>query len=278
MVPNIPPEVTLIILQYIMHGPKLRIRADRSSDLSTMVMGTAHEAPMYATVSRAWQHVIERETFREIRLDLDRLKHWESIMTPRRRGYVTILHLDILLPRYFDAAWAQVETEEEQRHNNLIATATIKEFIEQLSTWKKEDVSAGHILTLFMHAYSPSDEGHWTREAWKDRRAWPGIKWPQIYEKRYENSVLELIDLDTSRLPEVFAISHIRNNYQSKRHVAPALVSALIGRLRNVRKATVVAWDDPKESSERRHRIRTGEKQHCDSHDKLGENIADQSG
>ncbi|KAK6220678.1 hypothetical protein LQW54_001869 [Pestalotiopsis sp. IQ-011] len=264
MAPNIPPEVTLMILGYIMHGPKQSICADRSSDMSSMVMGAAHEAPMYAAVSRTWQDVIERETFRELRLDLDRLKHWESIMTPRRRGYVTIIHLDVLLPRYFDAAWAQVETEEEQRQNNLIATATIKEFIEQLSTWKKEDVPAGHILSLWMHAYSPSDEGHWTREEWKDRRAWPGTKWPQIYEKRYENSVLELIDLDASRLSEVFAISHIRNDYHPGRHVAPALVSALIGRLRNVRKATFVAWDDPKESSERRHRIRTGEKQQCD--------------
>lgn len=259
MMQDLPPEIIHMVLEYIMYGPKFQLSLSRGTDFSHMVMGIAHEAPMYATVSRIWQEIVERKTFQKLRMDLDRLREWGSIMTPRRCGYVSFLQLDIVLPRYFNAACGQVEAEEEQRQNSLVATATIKEFIEQLSTCKKEDLPAGHILEVWVQAYSPSDEGHWTREEWEDRRAWPRPKWPQIYEKRYENSVLELTDLDTSSLPEVFAITSINNNQRSGRHMAPALVCALTGRLRNARKTRFLAWDDPTESSARRHRIRTGE-------------------
>jgi hypothetical protein len=93
----------------------------------------------------------------------------------------------------------------------------------------------------------------------RERRLRRRPKWTQIYEKRYENSVLELKDIDTFlSLPEVYVIRSLSIAAMQARCFAPAAICALLDRLRNVRLTLCDVWDDIKDFSNRRHRVRAG--------------------
>ncbi|ETS79362.1 hypothetical protein PFICI_09215 [Pestalotiopsis fici W106-1] len=255
---TLPPEVMRRIIDLLIHEHRSVVTVDRSSEISHHRWALTKDAPVYASVCKFWQDIIERESFAILFLSLERLSDANTIMSPRRRGYVQSIHLQVILPHYFDAAWGQVETPEEQLDNSVITTATIKAFIEHMAKWKMEDLPKDRRLTVRLVAMSPSDEHYAPPEEMRQRQLWPRPKWKQIYEKRYENSVLELKDIHTfASLPEVSVIDVIDKPHTSgARHFAPAVVCALFGRLRNVRAATGHVWDDPRDYSDRRHRIR----------------------
>lgn len=262
MASTLPPEVMRRIIDLLIREHKYDVTVDRSGEISRYRWALTNDAPVYASVCKFWQNIIERESFAILFLSLDRLSDANTIMTPRRRGYVQSIHLQVILPRYFDAAWGQVETPEEQLENSVITTATIKAFIEHMAKWKIEDLPKDRQLTARLVAMSRSDERFAPPEEMRQRQLWPRPKWKQIYEKRYENSVLELRDIHTfASLPEVSVIDSIDKPHTTgPRHFAPAVVCALFGRLRNVRAADGHVWDDPRDYSDKRHRIRAGTK------------------
>ncbi|KAF7538964.1 hypothetical protein G7054_g2546 [Neopestalotiopsis clavispora] len=258
MASTLPPEVMRRIIDLLIREHKYDVTVDRSGEISRYRLALTNDAPVYASVCKFWQDIIERESFAILFLSLERLSDANTIMTPRRRGYVQSIHLQVILPRYFDAAWGQVETSEEQLENSVITTATIKAFIEHMAKWKIEDLPKDRRLTARLVAMSQSDERFAPPEEMRQRQLWPRPKWKQIYEKRYENSVLELRDIHTfASLPEVSVIEFIDKPHTAgPRHFAPGVVCALFGRLRNVRAADGHVWDDPRDYSDKRHRIR----------------------
>jgi hypothetical protein len=263
MAPAFPTEVIQSIIWHLIDIEKTRTYTSKDYDMRHHEWGYVDEAPLYATVNRVWQHIIERETFQYLYVNLDRLAQMNDIVNARRRSYVRIMWLHIVLPPYVGAAWGQVESEEDQRQNNISFTATIKAFVEQMSVWKPEETHAAG-LSVWFEAFSRNDDCHCDVEEIKQRRAYPR-KTPQIWRQRYENSILELEDLDVSQLPEIHAITELRMESRDRgRYYAGAAVITLLSCVRNAKFAMMLAArDNETDPLEKRRRLRNGKSSSC---------------
>lgn len=263
MAPAFPTEIMQSIIWHLIDVQKGETVTSMDGDMRHYSWGFVDEAPLYATVNNVWQHIIERETFECLYLNLDRLAQMGDIVNVRRRSYVRMIWLHIVLPPYVGAAWGQVETEEDQRQNNIVFTATIKAFLEQMSLWKPQEThQAG--LEMWFEAFSRNDDCHCDVEESEQRRAYPR-KTPQIWRQRYINSILELKDLDVLQLPEVHVITELRmDSIQRGRYYAGAALITLLARLRNAKVALILtSRDDETDRLEKRRRLRHGKNPMC---------------
>ncbi|CAH0016473.1 unnamed protein product [Clonostachys rhizophaga] len=134
---DLPPEIRLTILRQLEKHP---------------------QKSAYAAVSREWQAVIEKSTFRRLKLKEACLDAFDQ-MTQRQRGLVRHVCLDIELQRYACQSCGRLESETWRRANNRLATRALYKLFSILSTW--EPTREG--LTLELHAYSTSDKEHWLK-------------------------------------------------------------------------------------------------------------------
>ncbi|CAH0049085.1 unnamed protein product [Clonostachys solani] len=110
----------------------------------------------YAAVSKEWQAVIEKSTFRRLKLKETCLDEFDRIIQ-RQRGLVRHVCLDIELERYTCRCCNRWESMTWAHNNNKRATPPLFKLFSILSTW--EPTREG--LTLELNAYSTSDKEHW---------------------------------------------------------------------------------------------------------------------
>ncbi|KAM0264503.1 hypothetical protein ACHAQJ_000694 [Trichoderma viride] len=192
------------------------------------------DAGQYASVSLFWQDTIERKTFAELHLDLDRLSQLNSIVTPRRRGYVRTIQLNIALP--FPGPRRRPETENEKLRNNGALQATLEAFLRSLSQWDANEVHKGGGVTLSLNAPILADVGPHSPSSHLRGSQW---------KRRYEGSVLELTYPERiMQLAPVMAITKLERKYPPNfgRYISPVAMCALLAKLPTVKHAGIDWW------------------------------------
>lgn len=98
----LPLEIVQHIISYLTHDSQHSpdINNDyRLPDLSKK-RERSQSVARYAAVNSIWQDAIERETFADLTLNLNRFAEFQSIIAriPRRETYIRVIRLDVLLP------------------------------------------------------------------------------------------------------------------------------------------------------------------------------------
>lgn len=183
------PEILQRIIFFLTHDLRPGLEA-----LPPEFWNRRPDARHYASVSRFWQHEIERETFAYLHLDLHQLSQLNSIVTAQRRAYVRNIWLQIKLPE--PGPWRSRETNDKKLRNNQAFQAVLEAFLQSLSQWDAAEVHKGGVGLNF-YVPLPLDE---------PPARLLGIGLPQgLWEPRYRKSVLELTDPEriTRLLPAV---------------------------------------------------------------------------
>ncbi|KAI0010557.1 hypothetical protein F4779DRAFT_639190 [Xylariaceae sp. FL0662B] len=186
----------------------------------------------YATVDKAWQHAVERETFTELRLDLRRLAEADTILNgvPRRQKYVRTIRLNVVLPRP-DPALPPIKTTDERKQNDGALQDTFEAFLSTLNHW-----TPGPPVKLYLDAFAPADKGY--REEVKAPSA-------RVHGAMY-HSPLELQDPErVLRRGPVNIVTEVdmgRNRLIGRR-ISGAAVCALVARLPAAKKVSINWWD-----------------------------------
>jgi len=92
------------------------------------------QLPLYATLSRTWNKVIEARTFKTLAVQYTELASFRSIVTGSRREYVTHLTYRILLPSHGDKPYGKAE--------HIIA------FLSIMKDWEKNGVRTAVALSI----------------------------------------------------------------------------------------------------------------------------------
>lgn len=242
----LPMEITKRIVdlacwpQGVPSGPHLRYSAPhpRSATL--------------ASVCRAWRDLVERYTFRNLRLDRARLADVDRIVCRRRRAYVRAVDLDVELEPYGRDLYAAFETAEENARNSAIFSETLRRCFDALSRWAPAGVDGDGGIWLSISTFSPSDVGRGGRE--RDYRI------RGIGGDRYIHSILQLLPAATE-LPVVGCVSKLSpaNPWHTKgRHISAAAWALIINSLPNANKIDISFWDNEKKDLDLRRRLRDG--------------------
>lgn len=158
--------------------------------------------PAYATLSRSWQHAIERRTFRQIVVKSTEIEDFSRIVVNHRRKLLRRLELNVILPTYTDKACAKFETEKDKQSNNQVFTKAIKDLLALLRSWHDEfqttrndrDAPIEHSLRLCIgDCYSLKDCRYRGWEKYQeDIHDWEFGRRHDLFQHRYESSLLQL--------------------------------------------------------------------------------------
>ncbi|KAI1409696.1 hypothetical protein F5Y13DRAFT_169281 [Hypoxylon sp. FL1857] len=193
--------------------------------------GPIRGAARYATVNKAWQVAVERETFAELHLDHGRLIEADAILNwvPRRHKYVRTIRLNVVLPRS-DSAPPHVESAEERKQRNRALQRTFEAFVSTLSHW-----TPGPPVKLCLDAFALTNKGDREEEL------------PSVRARRAMFHLpLELEDPERLlRHGPVNVITEVdmeRNRLIGKR-ISAAAVCTLVARLPAAKKVSINWWD-----------------------------------
>lgn len=237
----LPPEITKRIVELACwHEPKGQPR----QRYSTRLPGIA----TYAGVCSDWRDLVERLTFRDLRLDRARLADAARIVCPRRQAYVRTVGLDVELEPYGRDLYRTFETAEENARNSALFSETVRLFFDAFSRWAPLDRSNGAGISLRIKAFSPSDIGHY-RERDSD------VLSSSIQRNRYSQStsILQLLPAAT-KLPVVESVSELISG--KERHISPSAWTLIVNSLPNAKKIDIDFWENEKRDLELRKRLR----------------------
>ncbi|KAI0155602.1 hypothetical protein BJ166DRAFT_337964 [Pestalotiopsis sp. NC0098] len=205
--------------------------------LHLVVEADAESAWQYATVSREWQYYFEEKTFSSLRVsstDIQKLRHY---LTPVRQSYVRELIFKVILPDLddynVDVPNRERETLEVQDCNSRCFTDAVFQLFDILASWQPPPgckLGQRQGICLHISASSPSDSIP------------PDyIRGADHWYKRWENSVLEIVQDVERRLPILNAVTEFTcGEYeQSSRRIAPKACCDITAQMINVQK---IGW------------------------------------
>ncbi|KAI5923735.1 hypothetical protein F4810DRAFT_710162 [Camillea tinctor] len=227
-----PLEIIERIVYYLTHdwvGPDRKPPTPGIFKTWNRIAGGAR----YATVDRAWQHAVERETFAELHLNLRRLTDAEAILigVPRRRMYVRTIHLDVVLS-CLSPKRSHTETAEQRQRNYDTLQDTVEVCLSTLNHWTHRPP-----VKLCLDAFMPMKDGYHAESP-------PSSALPHSVKYRW---MLELQDLErVLRYGPVNAVNEIdmQRNMQVGRPISGAAVCTLLARLPAARKVDINWWWD----------------------------------
>ncbi|KAI0887775.1 uncharacterized protein GGS22DRAFT_154258 [Annulohypoxylon maeteangense] len=196
----------------------------------------------YATVNKAWQVAIERETFAQLSLNLGRLAEAEAILNgvPRRQKYVRSIRLNVVLPRPDPTLpKPHLETAEERNQKNRAVQDTFEAFLSTLSHW-----TPGPPVKLRLDAFALNDDG---------RREKPELPSYRAAHEQY-HLPLELEDPErVLHLGPVNVITEVdtETDELESRRFSGAAICTLVARLPTARKVHIL-WHHTKDNLEER--------------------------
>lgn len=220
-----------------------------------------------AGVSREWRDLVERHTFRNLRLDRARLADVNRIVCRRRRAHVRTVSLDVELEPYGRDVYGAFETAEEIARHSAIFTETLRLLFDVFSRWAPagnglDGDGAGAIeagIWLRIKTFSPSDVDRCGEAEMIRRRG--DFHNHDIRGDRYIHSILQLLPAATE-LPVVGCVSKLSSGgewYSRKaRHISAAAYALIINSLPNAKKIDIKVWDNEKKDLELRKRLRDG--------------------
>lgn len=196
-----------------------------------------------ACVSSEWQAYVERQTFRKLKINQDRLDGLRDIVTPARRAYVRCVEMDALLPEYNAyQLWDEEETAEEQRHNNEAFTEAVQGVLNVLSSWPVYD---GEGVSLVLQAYSPSDVA---------RK--PGLEFRhRLRKRRWYKSYLDFTN-KAYHLPQVPILTAFAYKTLGGRDLVPRVCCDIASKASHLQRTAWALNDNEKGDPQRRRKIR----------------------
>ena len=225
---TLPPELRQTILFFLIEEC---LNAPKSTHYTSPGL-----AP-YTTVCREWQEIIERQTFSNLYLCLDRLDEFEEFVVGVRRRRLRGILLHIRAPEYACDPCTQKESFDDKRRINDIFTETLTRLFALMNTWPEEDVVPGGIR-LDLSVSSPSDLRNvglvlWQKRRWNTR---------DIGERRFADSAVDFVGQDDERrvvglLKPVYSITKFVSEGLHRRAVMPAAYAEIISALPNLREA-----------------------------------------
>ncbi|KAI0127169.1 hypothetical protein BJ170DRAFT_722234 [Xylariales sp. AK1849] len=242
MPPIFPVEIMQDIVWCLIYGWRRRA-ASRFLGPSTTSWGLTTDASQYAAVCKSWQEIVERETFSTLNLNVSRLHQLNDIVDTRRRPYVRLFHVNIVL----SAAWGVVENGVDKRQDNAAFVATLQTFLDKLRFWTPDQTCPDGIQVV-LNAGSPSHDVPYDWNVLKQQ--------PETWEKRYTASLLALARL--SLPPRVDAVSEMETSHTVYgRCLSGAAICAVLSCLANAKKVSVMPWEDETDDIEARRRWRS---------------------
>ncbi|KAL7895499.1 hypothetical protein HDV64DRAFT_271029 [Trichoderma sp. TUCIM 5745] len=187
------------------------------------VPGTAQ----YAGVCREWRDLVERRTFRILRLTRARLADVERIVCQRRRAYLRIVDLDVELEPHERGQYGEFETAEENERNSALFSETMQLFFDFLSRW------APGGLSLCITACSPSDVSPPL-----------DLSWDMDLDTILEDRHIRCIQMLPAELPVVENVSKLI--WTKGRHISAPAWTVIINSLPNAKKIKIGFWDNEK--------------------------------
>lgn len=220
------------------------------------IYGNSPGAAQYAGVCREWQDLVERWTFRNLRLDRARLADVDRILCRRRQAYVCTVDFNVELEPYGREVYGEFETAEENARNSSLFSETLRLFFDVFSRWApgSNGVHRGRAgILLCITAFSPSDVGR-CGEAEMSRRK-QDVENRDFLDDRYIHSILQLLPAATG-LPVVESVSELISG--KGRHISAPAWALIINGLPNAKKISINFWENEKKDLELRKRLRDG--------------------
>ena len=224
---SLSPEILTSIISFI----------DRSDKLAA-----------YATISRKWQPIIERYTFKTLDISSHDFTQFARILsTSHRRSSLTRLDWNILLPPFGEdeELTSDSETEAEQQENNEIFSIRIRELLNILKSWELEFLSVKTARALAIQVSAKSAFG----DEWSNQR-------------RFQRSLLQL--LGDEKLPVVERPIGFYATSNFPRQVEGASIAKIASAFRNLEQLHLQLYDNEKRNHLVRQQHRYGEFQSPD--------------
>ncbi|KAE8350458.1 hypothetical protein BDV28DRAFT_150902 [Aspergillus coremiiformis] len=153
---SLSQELLLLIIPYLRETPPNTLQSCKPP----------LKIASYATISRQWQHAIERFTLSTLHTySSDLLTFRQVFALPRRRKTLRRLHYEIDLPAYSANRIACFERRRESKANEIAFHRGLADLFHALSKWDKQG------LELTLTTSSPTDPSHLT---------WPKPKNPAL--------------------------------------------------------------------------------------------------
>ena len=213
----------------------------------------------YSTISRAWQRVIEDRTFSHLSLVNDKLHKFESAVLnsayKHRRVAVRRVDYSIILPSYDDHACGRFERQSDRQINDQAFSKAIAELFAALKITDAGDRSKPIDLHL-RDFYSAMDFDRRDREKLgADRLASSTGKRHDLFELRYQDSYLQLLDLEN--IPQLHNVVSLNIDGNTNRKLAPATVAGFMSKLPNLIAINGSFWDRERRRPDQRRQLRS---------------------
>ena len=221
--------------------------------------------PAYAAISRSWQDLIERQTFREIIVRSTEIDHFSRIVVNRRRKLLRRLELKVILPTYTDKACAKFETEKDKQSNNQVFTTAIKDLLALLRSWHDEFQTTGNrtdapieqsLRFCIGDCYAPKDDQYRGWEEYEqDLSEWVLDRRADLFRHRYESSLLRLESLEgIQEIPQITSF----HKSPSHRNIEPRSFAMIASKFPNLDSIRWRLKDDENRNPQLRQQTRFG--------------------
>jgi hypothetical protein len=211
--------------------------------------------PPYATISRQWQNIIERRTFKSLLLKSTELDYFDSIYTAQRAANLARLRYTILLPTYDDKACARFERQKDQKANDEAFSAAVTSLFQLIAA--RGNTSLRPMSLTISDIHSPMDRCYRDREKLDQDQLNSFIgKRRDLWEHRYEHSYLHL--LHPENLPTLMQIQDLSLSAYVGRRVAPQSAAAMATKMSKLENISFDLWDNEKTLSDVRRENRLG--------------------
>ena len=216
----------------------------------------------YATISRSWQHAIERLTFREIAVESTELVDLSHIVVNHRRRLLTRLELNVVLPTYTDKARAKFENDKDMQSNNQVFTKAIKDLLALLRSWHDESQTTGNhghapiqqsLRLCIGDCYSPNDWRYRDQEKYQeDRNEWHRR---DLFQHRYQSSLLRLESIEgIEEIPQISSFHKLSGH----RTIEPRSLAMITSKFPNLNSLYWELKDNEKRDHQSRQQTRIG--------------------
>ncbi|KAL4884025.1 hypothetical protein BJY04DRAFT_215903 [Aspergillus karnatakaensis] len=203
----------------------------------------------YASVSKQWQAIVEKHSFRMLFINQDQFSDFARIVTPERQHNIEILCLTVNLPQAPYAALMEKESPEDLHRDNQVFTDTIVSLLRILSGWPDHYATR---ICLIVGAHSLTDYRDAPEE--KQRPFHLGDRHYWQLEQSYLDILGPLHDIPAVPAIERLVIQGGEDNGTGERYIAPAVVSKLSPRLPKLLFANIYLWDNERMD----HSLRNG--------------------
>ncbi|KAI0485828.1 Alpha/Beta hydrolase protein [Xylaria cf. heliscus] len=202
-----------------------------------MPPGVKGIAGQLASVNRIWQSIVEKQSFQELRFQVEDISKVMKILQkrPERFSLVRRIVVFVTLPAYTAADCTVIESGEDRFRNDLVFSKSMNTLFTYLGNWP----STGRTLELQLYPFSPSDKRCIMGNQWF--RCHFGVVPGDILHNRAYDSTLELYGKPDN---PILAITKLTLRDDCERYVAVSGIERMFHTFTGLRDIDVRFWDN----------------------------------